>query len=484
MSGFIPTNYSAPPTSHGGIMHTQFIFPVLKSAEILQCMAEIGITLSKTELTEPQRHKEKLRNVFKEVLDICCGITEEDLQKQKPSTDGKVAFPDIHDDFTDMLFFRELRQCMKTCGVYDFSWKDLHNPVAKRFRIQLSAVINLAKFREDKLKVYAELNEPRDQLLLTLEEIHKENEQLNEQLAEVQAHSNDKMDEIDHVVRECQDLEGEIARSNKLQASKREEAAVLKKEVNTMKDELATATWALQEAQAEEEGLSSQVVSSPARRKEELSVQRERLEKEKQETQKMQDDIQDNKTKFLHLQQSIKDVKDTMSLQKQVLEEASKYNNVVKEISETEKEIAANREKTDEITNKSEEAERGLIRAEEKLNHLRKQGKMKADAVQDRLEISKEQLLLVEKERREGMARVEAGEAEVRALEAQMNAAQEQTDKEIAELIAEYKETEKAFLMRNEKRMNFIEAVIWDFHFELSFRDTPIGNLVNVVNTI
>ena len=76
------------------------------------------------------------------------------------------------------------------------------------------------------------------------------------------------------------------------------------------------------------------------------------------------------------------------------------------------------------------------------------------------IEISKEQLLLVEKERREGMARVEAGEAEVRALEAQMNAAQEQTDKEIAELIAEYKETEKAFLMRNEKRMNFIEAVI------------------------
>jgi hypothetical protein len=49
---------------------------------------------------------------------------------------------------------------MKTCGLYDFGWKDLHAPTAKRFRCQLSAAINMAKFREDQLKLYTELNEP------------------------------------------------------------------------------------------------------------------------------------------------------------------------------------------------------------------------------------------------------------------------------------------------------------------------------------
>lgn len=44
--------------------------------------------------------------------------------------------------------------------VHDFGWKDLHAPTAKRFRCQLSAAINMAKFREDQLKLYAELNEP------------------------------------------------------------------------------------------------------------------------------------------------------------------------------------------------------------------------------------------------------------------------------------------------------------------------------------
>jgi hypothetical protein len=58
------------------------------------------------------------------------------------------------------------------------------------------------------------------------------------------------------------------------------------------------------------------------------------------------------------------------------------------------------------------------------------------------------------------MARVDAGESEVRALEAQMKAEQEKTDKEISELMQEYKERERAFMMRNEKRMQAVEAAM------------------------
>lgn len=59
-----------------------------------------------------------------------------------------------------MKFYKSLRKCMKACGIHDFGWKDLHYPTAKRFRSQLSAAINMAKFREDQLKLYAELNAP------------------------------------------------------------------------------------------------------------------------------------------------------------------------------------------------------------------------------------------------------------------------------------------------------------------------------------
>ena len=69
-------------------------------------------------------------------------------------------YSSLHQDFGAVKFFRALRDCMMTTGLPDFSWRDLHVPTAKRLRYQLSAVINLAKFREEQLKVYAELNEP------------------------------------------------------------------------------------------------------------------------------------------------------------------------------------------------------------------------------------------------------------------------------------------------------------------------------------
>ena len=59
------------------------------------------------------------------------------------------------------------------------------------------------------------------------------------------------------------------------------------------------------------------------------------------------------------------------------------------------------------------EAERSLFRLEEKLIHMRKQGKMKMDAVNDRIDRGNEQLLIVERERREGKAQTEAAEAQV-----------------------------------------------------------------------
>lgn len=465
MSSFMPSDFSTPSKKGGvdTISHTHYIFPVLKNSDILQCMSEVGIEVSKTELTEPQRHKDKVRKVFWHLLDYCCGVTEEEFQGKTPKGLSEVVPEnerELHDDFVDILFFKEMRQFMKTCGITDFSWKDLHYPTAKRLRCQLSAIINMAKFREEQLGLYEQLNEPRTELLEVLEKLHTENEELRGQLEQVQAESSIKMEEFDRVAKECQELESEIARSNKLQASKREEATLLKKEVTTLKDELASATWTLQETQAEEEVLKGQIVSSPDRRKRELLGKKEYLEKEKEETRHLQQEITNGKAKMVRLQQAIKDLQDTMVLQRQILDEASKYEEAKNQVEETTKEVEANQVKTSEIEESTEEAERSLFRLEEKLSHMRKQSKMKMDAVQDRLEIAKEQLLIVEKERRDGMARVEAGEAEVFALKEQMNIEQEQTEEEIASMVSAYKELEESFLNRNKKRMQAIQAAI------------------------
>lgn len=104
-------------------------------------------------------------------LENCAGVQEADLEAPKAVTDkvASMPFADLHGEgISDIKFFVALRKCLRTCGVYDFSWKDLHAPTAKRLRWQLSAFINLAKFREDQLPIYSELNEPVSYIMLDL----------------------------------------------------------------------------------------------------------------------------------------------------------------------------------------------------------------------------------------------------------------------------------------------------------------------------
>ena len=49
----------------------EFIFPILKVADILQCMSELNIELSKEELTEPNRFRDKIRKIF---LTLVCSV--------------------------------------------------------------------------------------------------------------------------------------------------------------------------------------------------------------------------------------------------------------------------------------------------------------------------------------------------------------------------------------------------------------------------
>lgn len=39
-------------------------FPILHPSEIIQALARLGIEISKNELNEPSRHREKLRQIF------------------------------------------------------------------------------------------------------------------------------------------------------------------------------------------------------------------------------------------------------------------------------------------------------------------------------------------------------------------------------------------------------------------------------------
>jgi hypothetical protein len=94
-------------------------------------------------------------------LEVCAGKTEEDFLPT-PEMLAKAAtmpYPELHQDFGELLFYTCLRGFLAGAGYDSFSFRDLYAPTTWRLRIQLSAIINLAKIREEQLQMYRELFE-------------------------------------------------------------------------------------------------------------------------------------------------------------------------------------------------------------------------------------------------------------------------------------------------------------------------------------
>lgn len=47
-------------------------FPLLKNNEIVECLTDAGIEISSNELTEPNRHKDKVKAIFIELVSTEC----------------------------------------------------------------------------------------------------------------------------------------------------------------------------------------------------------------------------------------------------------------------------------------------------------------------------------------------------------------------------------------------------------------------------
>lgn len=294
-------------------------------------------------------------------------------------------------------------------------------------------------------------------MIMALEEVNDENLQLSEQLAAVQMESNEKNKEMEEVEQECQELEIEIARNNKVQSAKREEATELKKKHNELNNELASAKLALEEKKLELESLQAKVVSSPDRKKKALTDLQDLVKEVRAEANSLEEQWQETKTTIVHVSQAIRDVPQATRLVKQVLEGTTKISSLQDEISNVKAEGDRVRKETDDVQEQIQASEASLHRSEEKLAHMRKMYKLKMDAAQDALESSKLRLIQVDKEQSEGMARVEAGEAEVKALEKEIELERQRTQAEIDDMMERYRRMERKVLDQNAAFMAAIQ---------------------------
>lgn len=137
---------------------SSYSFPLLSNGDILACLDELGSDIREQELLRPTY--EVLRPVYENLVMMLVGVTREELHQPLVTAMDGMQYPEMHEDsIVTIQFNRALLSLMKGAGVHDFTLKDIHKPEYSRTRRNLSAVINFAKFREEKLGFFNELQE-------------------------------------------------------------------------------------------------------------------------------------------------------------------------------------------------------------------------------------------------------------------------------------------------------------------------------------
>eukprot|EP00579_Thalassiosira_antarctica_P018811 CAMPEP_0201960008 /NCGR_PEP_ID=MMETSP0904-20121228/6822_1 /ASSEMBLY_ACC=CAM_ASM_000553 /TAXON_ID=420261 /ORGANISM="Thalassiosira antarctica, Strain CCMP982" /LENGTH=484 /DNA_ID=CAMNT_0048505819 /DNA_START=85 /DNA_END=1541 /DNA_ORIENTATION=+ len=473
------------------------LFPVLKNSTILQIMEEVNVPLTEAELTEPGRCKERVREVFVQLLNICWGLTDHTLHslpKRIVTKKLSLSHPQLYDDaLPEAKFFSLLSKLLRTCGYCEFGFKDLMAPQAKRFRRQLSAMINFLKYTEDMGHLVAQaLDEvrvsllceseltiltnwrnkwmlklsqlnfggsstvvksivaQREELFAALDEVTDNQMTLKDHLEEARTMNHEKMLEREEAEAECKEMEAEIAQQNKIQSSIRQETYLLKKSANELKDQIANLSIALRELQAEERQLSKEVVHSPDRIKVDLAEAMQKLEGMKKTILAKQRERTLVHKQVEHTTLAEESVKEIMMAMEKMESKVQEYEIVV--------------EDCDDVKNRLEEMERDLEEKrgerDEQERQLEVVEKQKSDTIatltsvlqtaQNELDSTVNRLGIVESERLDGIAQIEASEKHVEELKSHIGNDRKRAEEEIANRIASFQKLEKMYWAKEE----------------------------------
>ena len=152
-----------------GDVPVPYSFPLMKMNEIKDCLNALEIKVSESQLNDIENNKSLYREILEFLSELCTGVSKEEMAQPAFNGLSELNTPELHDDSIPILHaFKAVCKMMKICGIPDFTIKDYMAPSVKRFRRQLSGIINFAKFREERFTLLQDVSSARDQLITKL----------------------------------------------------------------------------------------------------------------------------------------------------------------------------------------------------------------------------------------------------------------------------------------------------------------------------
>lgn len=371
-----------------------YSFPILKAEEITKCINELGLAVSLDDIANPDKNRDATRRTLEFLVEICLGISREELYH--PSEHGMHAlnFPELHDDSVLQInLFRACLRMMETCDVSDFSIKDFIFPSGSRFRRHLSGVINFAKFREERLVLLADLSAKRSGLVDHMEQLRDQYDSINNRLQLLKEQTADESEAIELLETECKAIESNITRLNDLQLSVKDETATLKDQNIEFKSRIEELTAKYEDSMRMKERLNGEVVSSPEKFRRQIIEVGQNLQTEQKDAKIAERKVRDLSAWLVNVEESQHEVTAALELLQEVRLEVDRQKGIIMDLDAQKHLTSANSVALSEIEQNVSQLQRQTTRTEDKLQHLRQQAGSRGSEDQESLESLHQQII-------------------------------------------------------------------------------------------
>ncbi|BFZ56594.1 SUMO conjugating enzyme Hus5 [Savitreella phatthalungensis] len=364
-----------------------WIYPVLSPDEILQCMTELGIPLTLDDLQKPSASK--MQVVYTAFADIIMGVTKDYFDASIASCEAAQDSPDHFDIYADSLllviFYQHLHVLMKEVGFPEFALSDITRPDPKRIRRILSAIINFAKFREERLEVYDRFTHKAGEYAQRLDDLTAMRQELEERLERAKERRLEEEPLVGAAKEKNEGLTNELYELKRIEAGTMAEYDKLKSDKAELTERLHANQVLRQNTEREVAKVKSRIVHSPEKLRSALTDLAGSLQNERQAVADKSRKRRELVAKQDLLESLEADVQTCVKLMEECEQELSRVDTAQRRVAQFEEQLHDKSLEVRELNKREEQLKRKLANAHDKLDRASRQLEAKRAAARDRM---------------------------------------------------------------------------------------------------
>ncbi|WFD33058.1 kinetochore-associated Ndc80 complex subunit nuf2 [Malassezia sp. CBS 17886] len=402
-------------------------FPAVRTEELVAVLHEMGIVVTAEDVSKPQ--SSMVQKVYVAFLDTLAGTVPEMLERRRAAVCARLEHPEMYEDSAAwLLFFREVQAMMDAATVQDFHMQDLTRPNAKRFKRHMSALVNFFRFRADRLAEF-------DELVVETEELENRRLELDEGTEQTRAAIGALVAQRQAEEPEVRRLRAEnLAYSDRLLQLKKEQGKLLA-EVDALKAEKADAVqkqtdvqYQLQIVGAELSKLQARIVTHPDEIRQHLGEMNAQVQGERASLAESARKAQDLQAKMDVLVQLEADIAAAVAAMEQVAVEMDRATAEARAVEDARTTIASHKHEQTVLQHRSEQLERQVKLATERLARAHQDLDQKRTVHQEKIAALTARLGDVTRARKERHALAELRNSEGTDVERQLESLLQEHD--------------------------------------------------------